>query len=184
MLLDAFRAGKKTASDELFRLYRPLLMNWAHGRIPAMARSFLDTADVVQDTLVQALRNKKQLKAHSAGEFFCYLRQILINQIKQELRKNKPFQVALTTQFNATEKLAYADDINTVMAYDAAIEQLNEKQRQAVVMRIEFGLSHQEIADLTGRKSADAARVYIARAIKQLGQLMTCQNPDSNTSNN
>jgi len=51
------------------------------------------------------------------------------------------------------------------IAYDAAIEKLNEEEKQAVVMRLEFGLSHQEIADLMNENSPDAARVYIARAV-------------------
>ncbi|WP_395375787.1 RNA polymerase sigma factor [Marinicella sp. W31] len=175
VLLNGFKAGDQSASNQLLDIYRPLLLKWAHGRVPQQARDYLDTNDVVQDTMVLAFKNQAQLKADGPGEFFCYLRQIFLNQIKQELRKNKPFQVALTTQFTNSEKLAYEDDLNTMITYDAAIEKLNEKEKQAVIMRLEFGLSHQEIADLTDKNSPDAARVYIARAVDKLGKLMLLQ---------
>jgi len=63
--------------------------------------------------------------------------------------------------------------LSSTIAYDAAIEKLNEEEKQAVVMRLEFGLSHQEIADLMNKNSPDAARVYIARAVAKLGRLMS-----------
>ncbi|WP_395377206.1 RNA polymerase sigma factor [Marinicella sp. W31] len=176
VLLNGFRAGETGAVNDLFNLYQPLLLKWAHGRIPEKAKGYLDTQDVVQDTMALAFKNKEKIQAESAGAFFCYLRTIFINQIKQELRKNRPFQLALTTQFSNHEKLAYEEDLHALMAYDEAIDKLNEAEKQAVVMRIEFGLSHQEIADLMQKNSADAARMSIARAMAKLGRLMACQN--------
>lgn len=178
MLLNGFKEGDATASNALLQVFRPLLLKWAHGRVPQKARDYLDTHDVVQDTLVLALKNQQQVKADNPGAFFCYLRQIFLNQIKQELRKNKPFQVALTTQFSNHEKLAYEKDMNTLMAYDQALERLSEEQKQAVVMRLEFGLSHQEIADVMNKNSPDAARVYIARAVAKLAEQMSGSKKD------
>jgi len=176
LLLNGLRAGDVDASEQLFKLYHPILQRWARGRIPMQARSYMDTQDLVQETLTLALRSKRQIKANNAGAFFCYLRTIFINQIKQELRKNHLFQIALTTRFTHSEKMSYEDDVNSLIAYDQAIDQLSETEKQAVVMRVEFGLSHQEIADLMGKNSADAARVYIKRALLKLGEVIQCQN--------
>lgn len=173
IMLRGFKSGDAAASNDLMRLFRPLLSKWAHGRMPRHARDYLDTNDVVQDTMTLAFKNHNQLKADNPGAFFCYLRQIFLNQIKQELRKNKPFQVALTTQFTNSEKLAYEEDMNSMMAYDVAIDKLSEDEKQAVVMRLEFGLSHQEIADLMNKNSPDAARVFINRAVAKLAKLMS-----------
>jgi DNA-directed RNA polymerase specialized sigma24 family protein len=37
-------------------------------------------------------------------------------------------------------------------------------------MRIEMGLSHQEVADALGAPSADAARMIVARALARLAE--------------
>lgn len=174
-LLNGLREGDNLAADKLLKIYQPVLLRWAHGRIPQQARNYMETMDLVQETMALALKSKAKIKADNAGAFFCYLRTIFINQIKQELRKNKPFHIALTTQFTHSEKLSYEEDINALIAYDHAIDLLSEAEKQAVVMRVEFGLSHQEIAELTGKNSPDAARVYIKRALAKLGELLACQ---------
>lgn len=152
-----------------------MLHRWAHGRIPQQARNYMDTQDMVQETLILALRAKEQIKANNAGAFFCYLRTVFINQIKQELRKNKMFQVALTTQFTQAEKMSYEEDLNSLIAYDHAIDRLSDQEKELVVMRVEFGLTHQDIADLTDKNSADAVRVSIKRALVKLGDFIQCQ---------
>lgn len=173
ILLNGLRSGDLVASEKLFSLYQPALLRWAHGRIPNQAKNYLETLDLVQETMVSALNSKEKIRADSAGAFFCYLRAIFINQLKQELRKNQGFQLALTTRFTQFEKLSYEEDYHGLIAYDQAIDRLSQAEKEAVIMRVEFGLSHQEIADLTGRDSPDAARMFIKRALKKLGQLMT-----------
>ncbi|WP_223789278.1 RNA polymerase sigma factor [Marinicella meishanensis] len=177
-LIDGFKAGHSTASNGLMDMFGPILLKWAHGRVPHHARNHLETRDLVQDTLALAFKNHDQLKADNPGAFFCYLRQIFLNQVKQELRKNKLFQVALTTQFTHDERMAYEEDLHAMMAYDAAIDQLSEAEKHVVIMRLEFGMSHQEIAELTDRKSPDAARVYFKRAVNKLAKIMAKDHED------
>ena len=126
VLLNGLRSGDVAASEKLFSLYQPALLRWAHGRIPNQAKNYLETIDLVQETMTLALHNKEKIQADNAGAFFCYLRAIFINQIKQELRKNKPFHVALTTQFSQSEVMSYEDDLNSLIAYDQAIDRLSE----------------------------------------------------------
>lgn len=152
-------------------MFQPALLRWAHGRIPTQAQGFMDTEDVVQDTMAMAFKNMANIKAKRPGAFFTYLRTTFINQIKQELRKNKPFQNSIT-QFSHDQKLAYEEDLNTLMAYDKAIEQLNEDECEAVILRMEFGFSHQEIADMLERPSANATRMFISRALVKLAKTM------------
>ncbi len=65
---------------------------------------------------------------------------------------------------------AAGDD--TLEAYERALEKLPEIQKQAVLLRIEFGYSHQEIADAIGSPSANAARMMVSRALVQLAESM------------
>ncbi len=172
ILLKQFKNGDQRSCDQLFELYQPVLMRWAHGRIPKQAQGFMDTEDIVQDTMALAFKNIAGIKAERAGSFFTYLRTIFINQIKQELRKNKPFQLSIT-QFSDHQKLAYEEDINTLVDYDAALDLLSEEEKEAIVLRMEFGFSYQEIADLMDKTSANAQRMFITRALVKLAGQMT-----------
>ena len=58
------------------------------------------------------------------------------------------------------------------MQYDEALEQLGDEEKEAVIMRFEFGLSFAEIAKLIDKPTPDAARMYIKRSLHQLTQSM------------
>ena len=57
-------------------------------------------------------------------------------------------------------------------AYEAALGKLKPEDREAIVARIELGLSFQQIAQALGKPSADAARMATSRAIDRLAQEM------------
>jgi len=60
----------------------------------------------------------------------------------------------------------------TVEAYEAALMRLPEDQRQAVVMRVEFGMTFPEIAAELDSASANAARMTVTRALARIAQWM------------
>ena len=53
---------------------------------------------------------------------------------------------------------------------EAALASLTEDQQQAVVLRIEMGLSFQQVAEATESPSADAARMLVTRALARLSE--------------
>ena len=55
-LLLAARGGEDGAFDLLFERLVPGLRPWARGRLPVFARELCDTQDIVQDTVLNALR--------------------------------------------------------------------------------------------------------------------------------
>jgi DNA-directed RNA polymerase specialized sigma24 family protein len=59
-----------------------------------------------------------------------------------------------------------------VEAYEAALAKLTDEQRAAVILRIELGYRHQEIADLLGSPSANAARMLVARGLARLAEII------------
>ena len=54
---------------------------------------------------------------------------------------------------------------------EAALVRLLPKERQLVIARCEWGLSHQELGDFVG-KSAGAAQVAVYRALVRLAKEM------------
>jgi RNA polymerase sigma-70 factor (ECF subfamily) len=171
-LINSFNKGYKSSCDKLFNLYQPALLKWAHGRIPAQARGFMDTQDMVQDTMMLAFKSIKKIKAQRPGAFFSYLRTVFINQIKQELRRNKPFQLSIT-QFSNDQKLTYEKDLNTIIDYDKALNKVSFDEKEAIILRLEFGFKYDEIAQITEKPSANAMRMYITRALLKLASHMS-----------
>ena len=49
---------------------------------------------------------------------------------------------------------------------------MTEDQREALIMRTELEYSYEAIAEATGRSSANAARMFVARALVRLAELM------------
>ncbi|HVJ61106.1 MAG TPA: hypothetical protein VM555_00115, partial [Tahibacter sp.] len=55
LLLQRIRDGDDAAREDLLRRVMPLFERWAHGRLPASARGAIDTADLVQVSVMRAL---------------------------------------------------------------------------------------------------------------------------------
>ena len=56
--------------------------------------------------------------------------------------------------------------------YERAMDKLKEADRDLITARFEIGLSYAEIAERTGRESANSARMAVARAVVRLTEVM------------
>ena len=56
--------------------------------------------------------------------------------------------------------------------YEAALLRLKEEDREAILARLEMGLSYQQMAQVMGKPSPDAARVATSRALLRLAREM------------
>ena len=86
-LLVKVHAGDKIARERLCETYLPLLTRWAHGRLPKYARDLSETDDLVQISLINALDSLSSFTPKHEGAFLAYLRKILLNNIRMEIRK-------------------------------------------------------------------------------------------------
>lgn len=173
-LLAAVRAGKKDATTRLVQRYLPILRRWAHGRLPSHARDLADTDDLVQITLIRALDHIEGFEPRREGAFLSYLRQILLNSLRDEIRRvnRRPGRRELTDDLNDPSLVVQQVGVETMVAYERALATLPERAREAVVLRIEFGFTYQEIADAIESPSANAARMTVSRALAQLAEVL------------
>ena len=88
-LLARAQAGDRVALESLIARYRPRLQRWASGRLPRWARDMADTQDLVQETLFQTFQKIERFEARGEGALYAYLRQAILNRIRDELRKAK-----------------------------------------------------------------------------------------------
>ena len=175
-LLRRVRAGDQDARERLVVRYLALLKRWARGRVPPRARGLADTDDLVQTTLVRALNGVQHFEPRREGAFLAYLRTILLNQLRTAIERvdaGPPLQ-SLPEELEGARPSPLEEAIGTeaMESYEAALASLTEDQRQAVVLRIEMGLTFQQVAEATESPSVDAARMLVARGLTRLSERM------------
>lgn len=174
-LLLRARAGEAEAQECLCARYLPRLHRWAHGRLPRSARTALDTGDIVQDVLIRALNNLPAFEPEHEGSFPAYLRKSLMNRMADEAKRisNRQIRDALDSSHPSSDAspLEEAIGAEAIARYEAALERLRPVERDAVIARCEWGLSHQELGELLG-KSPGATQVMVHRALKRLAEEM------------
>jgi RNA polymerase sigma-70 factor (ECF subfamily) len=174
-LIQRVKAGDPAAREQLVARYLPLLQRWAHGRLPGDARGLLETADLVQVTLMRALNNLETFEPRREGAFLAYLRTTLMNQLRNEIRRSArdpdreiPEDVA-DSRAPLLEQMIGRDVID---AYEAGLASLPANLQEAIILSVEFGLSHRELAEAIGSPSANAARMVVSRALVKLSKAM------------
>jgi RNA polymerase sigma factor (sigma-70 family) len=175
-LLHQAQAGDQDALNRLVARYLPRLKRWAGGRLPAWARDLSDTQDLVQETLVRAFRKIEGFEPRGEGSLQAYLRQVLVNRIREELRRvgrrpvSEPIDDGL--KFEGASPLEQAIGQQSLDRYERALQQLRPEDREAIVTRIELGCSFDEVAVALGKPTANAARSAVNRALLRLVQEM------------
>jgi len=181
ILLERVRSGDAAARNELVARYLPMLRRWSHGRLPRGARDISDTDDLVQVALMRALGRVESFVPQREGAFLAYLRTTVLNSVRDELRRQarRPGRDSLDERLPSAEPSLVERAIGREMleAYEAALSVLPEEQREAVIMRVEFGCTYREIAEALGKPTANAARMTVSRALLRLAEGMDEHRP-------
>jgi RNA polymerase sigma-70 factor (ECF subfamily) len=171
-LLARVRQGDREALDRLFARCLPPLRRWARGRLPAAARGALDTQDLVQDTILNSLRRLDQFESRHEGALQAYLRQAVLNRIRDEARRfsRRPAATELTESqpVDAASPLDIAIGRQGVARYEAALQRLKPADREAIIGRMELQHDYQELAIILGKPNANASRVAVTRELARL----------------
>jgi RNA polymerase sigma-70 factor (ECF subfamily) len=175
-LIARARAGDQAAIDRLFQLHFQPLRRWASGRLPRWARDLADTDDLVQETLIQTFRRIESFEPRRVGALQAYLRQAILNRIRDELRRKgrRPAIGELddVEAEQAASPLELAIGREAVERYERALATLRPEEREAIIGRVEMGYTYPELADVLGKTSAEAARKAAERALMRLAEEM------------
>jgi RNA polymerase sigma factor (sigma-70 family) len=177
-LLRRAQLGDSEALNELFRRHLGPLRRWARGRLPRWTRDLRDTEDLVQDTLAQTLRHVQDFEPRHDGALQAYLRQALLNRIRDEVRRANRRQAAAGLDGPdgfvdpSASPLDEAIGHEAVERYEAALQRLRAEERELIIARVEMQQSYQQIAAAHGRTTADAARMAVTRALMRLAEEM------------
>ena len=166
--------------------FRPYLRLIARLHLPAGLRGKLDPSDVVQDTLVKALRHLDQYRGRSEEELAGWLRQTLATTLanaardwgrgKRDAGREVPLERDVHDSSARLEGVLTADQTSPSLAavrhedllrLAAALEALPDAQREAVTLYHLRQLPLDEIAARMDRTPAAVAGL-IKRGLKQV----------------
>lgn len=165
------RAGDRSAVNALFARHWSPLLRWAHGRLPQWARGRMDTADLVQESMLQTFRRLDAFEVRRRSALRAYLQQAIQNRIRDELRH---VSRAPASELNDDYADAAPSPLDAVLKdetdrrYKDALARLRPEDRELIVGRFELEYSFEQLALATRRRSPAAARVALSRAISRL----------------
>jgi RNA polymerase sigma-70 factor (ECF subfamily) len=175
-LIERARAGDQEAMERLFARHLKPLQRWTRNRLPKWARDLADTDDLVQDTLVQTFKRIEDFEPRRVGALQAYLRQAVLNRIRNELRRKgrQPHATDLDgLEVESVESpLEQAIGREAVERYESALQRLKPEEREAIIARVEMGYSFEELAEALGKPTPDAARKAAHRALVRLAEEM------------
>ena len=178
-LLARARTGDRDALERLFARHIPLLKRWASGRLPRWARDIADTSDLIQESVFETFKHLESFEPRGEGAIQAYLRQAVVNRLRNQLRRvvTRPVRTELDPGLpdEAPSPLEAAIGRQTLDRYEAALLRLRPEERDAIVCRVEFGMTYAEIARALERPSTDAARMAVVRALERLVEEMALQ---------
>jgi len=163
------QTGDKEAFRTLGGQYRSVLFGTAY----LMIRDRGLAEDAVQEALIQMWKHLPSLRLH--GSFKAWLVRIVVNEVKQQLRKKRLPTVPLEQASEVADKL---DEAETAMVRDEerqhlkqAMEMLPPEQREAVVLHYFSELTVPEIAIVMGQREG-TIKSRLSRALDRLGEIL------------
>lgn len=150
-LLEACRAGNAAALNELVRRYHSAVL-----RVCVSLIGSRDVDDLVQDIFIKILRRIDTFAGRSA--LFTWIYEITVNQCRDELRRRKRrWWFSLQSLPMETLEAFKADEVSASEQLETeelhkylrtALNELEPKYRELVVLRDLEGLSYEEIAKI------------------------------------
>jgi RNA polymerase sigma-70 factor, ECF subfamily len=171
------QAGDFAAFDRLILKYRSRV----HAIIYNLTSNREDAADLAQDTFIKAFQSIQRFQGQSS--FFTWLYRIAVNSTLSHLRKNRMRSffslerinsdepvaqeiVAALTEKSGAEKETYVHELQDKL--NEAMQKLSIKHRTVVTLFEIDGLSHEEIAEITGSSVGTVrSRLHYAKRLLQ-----------------
>lgn len=190
-LFTEIKNGNEQAKEELCRRYYDRVLAVVRMRLGAKLRSKLESTDIVQETFLRILSGLDRFEYRSEGGLMHWLTKNVERSIcdqaehfaaaKRGAGREKLLGAVpgMDSVCGPISDLAIAETPSGIVAerellarIEAAVENLAPEQREALLLVRYEGMSLSEAAEMM-QKSPDAVRMLVARAIVQLGRLLT-----------
>jgi RNA polymerase sigma-70 factor (ECF subfamily) len=197
-LLAAVRAGDATARNQLLERHREALRRMIALRMDPRLAPRVDASDIVQDVLVEANRRLSDYLAKAGMPFHLWLRHLAKDRMidahrmhrgaaRRSLDREQALDRPANDEHSAFDLAAMIRDRDLTPAaaathheleqrFQAAVEQLEDTDREVILMRHFEQLSNGEVAQALELSDAAAGMRYL-RAMRRLRELL--QEPSS-----
>lgn len=179
-----------TPSDHSLEHFRSYLYVLARAHVGPKLQQEIDASDLVQQTLLDAHAKRRQFRGATRAQRAAWLRQILANNLtdalrhrhreKRDVSRHQRLEEAIDESFCRAESWLAASQTSPsqcvvrneqLLLLAAALTELPEPQREAVILRHLHGMTLADIAEQLGRpETAVAGLVY--RALNKLRVLL------------
>jgi RNA polymerase sigma-70 factor (ECF subfamily) len=170
LVIDAM-TGDRAAVARLLELIRPLVARYCRGKLGPVDRSFLSADDVAQEVCLAVLGALPNYRVQGRP-FLAFVYGIAAHKVidaHRAVTRGRSDPVADVPDVVAgeagPEQHAMRGELSAQLR--ALLDELPEKQREILVLRIVVGLSAEETAEIVGA-SAGAVRVAQHRALTRL----------------
>ena len=193
VLLDQARQGDKDAVDQLLARHREAIRRLIDLRLDPAIVQRVDASDVVQDVLLEASRRLQDYLKNPAMPFHLWLRHIAKDHIIDAHRRHHQAQKRGVNREQPLARPGWLDQSSLELAgqlvdpertpasaaiqeelqrrLHVALGQLDEDDRDILLMRHFEQLPNQEVADLLGLTEAAASMRYL-RAVRRLRDVL------------
>jgi RNA polymerase sigma-70 factor (subfamily 1) len=184
------KEGDEYALNTLFARYHRKVLRIVRSRLNSELRERLrlQSMDIVQEVFLHALKKLPDFEPTSEGSFICWLSQIVMNIIRDQLdfvsAKKRASEgecsldqtITVSSEHLRLRDLIAQDGTSATRyilkraiedAVDDLLLELDEADKELIIQRKLEGLSYGEIASSTG-KSEDAVRKQFNRSFKKL----------------
>ncbi len=169
-LLSRVRNGHAGARQETLSLYQKRFHHWVQLRMSPQMQAHVSIEDLISEALNRSLDYLIQFSHVREGSFIVYFRQQLQNSLDQLVNPDSGVTSTITVTHDIDlHKLADTDALEN---YERALGQLQEIQREAVILKAELHLDNTAIAAALDCPSANAARNLVVRSLLRLSELM------------
>jgi RNA polymerase sigma-70 factor (ECF subfamily) len=183
--LAAARAGSQEALGQALEACRGYLLLIAQRELGAPLQAKGGASDLVQETLMEAVRDFGHFQGTSEDELLHWLRRLLLNNLADFIRQ---YRETGKRQIDREVRLEGGDSsderggglaaslpspsneaiaIEQAEAIRRAVERLPDDYRRVLVLRYQEGRSFEEIGTLLGL-TANAARKLLLRAVERV----------------
>jgi RNA polymerase sigma factor (sigma-70 family) len=172
---NSFNKGDETAFNYIYRCYTPILFNFG--------MQLTQNEDLVKDGVQNIFINLRR-KRGTLSEVISiksYLLKILQRELFKSLKKENnnaihnmefPEESFLIEVSHETKVIQIESENEMNILLKNALNQLTAKQRQALLLLYEEGMSYREIAEVLELNQVKTARKLVYRAIESLKQLL------------
>jgi RNA polymerase sigma-70 factor (ECF subfamily) len=192
-LIDAAKAGRPDAAGQLLNRHRDALRRMVELRLDRRIQQRIDASDIVQEVMIEANRRLEQYLATPAMPFHLWLRQMARDRIIDAHRRHRASGKRSVDREQAMAAPASLDRSTMELAgqlcdpeltpaaaatmqelqrrFQAALETMEDHDREIVLMRHFEQLSNQDAARTLGLTEPAASMRYL-RAIRKLRKLL------------